>query len=209
MQAGTGDPTKWFWVPASVPTISSDYKSVGISLSMAGLYPPKDAEIQTSDRHLVLADCPQDGCGDSRWTGYSTICVYGISDICFSQSSENAQSKGWPSAFVLKCLGSTNSQFILALRLKICYSTSLKTPFSFAFFFPRLTRRCADRGHRGRGTTLHLSASCCWQAWLGLPKAWPLSLLHSCPARCCAHGGDVLLIKIKGIRIYLKALRYD
>lgn len=135
MQAGTGDLTKWFWVPASVPTISSDYKSVGISLSMAGLYPPKDAEIQISDRHLVVADCPQDGCGDSRWTGYSTICVYGISDICFSQSSENAQSKGWPSAFVLKCLGSTNSQFILALQLKICYSTPLKTPFSFAFFF--------------------------------------------------------------------------
>lgn len=76
-------------MPATVPTISSDHKFAGISLGVAGIYSPKDAENQISGRHLALADCAQDGYGDSRWVGYSMGHVYGSTDF-FSQSSDTA-----------------------------------------------------------------------------------------------------------------------
>lgn len=45
-------------------------------------------------------------------------------------------------------------------------------------------------------------------AWVYL-RFDPYLSCTAAPSRCCAHRVDVLLIKIKGIRIYLKALRYD
>lgn len=119
---------------ARVPTVSSDYKSVGTSLGMAGVCPPKDAEIQIPGRHLV-SNCLQDGYTDSRCIGTAWAIFMAPHISIFHSPLKLPSPKEDPSVFISKCLVSTKSQFILALHLQICYSTPHKTPFFLCSFF--------------------------------------------------------------------------